>query len=681
MSNKRYKFCASCYNYVNSCDCLGNLSDHDHLTPFERPGKEPEDKEDHDDMKEEGEVWYFRAQIGVSLNEFGTLGVGAALRIPEMWTKVPPENPELYLSIPVERMDNFNAVNVAPFGKRPEMFTPKFPWEIQFFTTDGLIKNTKTDAQIAQELKDCLKKAVKKKLGRLARIALCHAAAAFKKTSQFFNPDAEAMYDAVDDFLPDNIEGYYALIPYVGYVAPDRLVENLEQQIIPGWGHLWIDQHLFDGNDPVNDSHSNYTLLSNVQGVQSFWNDNTTGGGEFNYEDYYGNVTDPNTQARMLTMPYVPPPVQPPSECDSRARSSCEPRPPSYPPDRPPYPPEDPVEPPFEPPETVGPEDPKIPPENDGEIFNLYEAPWTLVQLPIWELPGAVQGGEFDYRNYPHLDWGPTANQLFPPTDGVYKRDLILKTIPEQIGPKELKFRWYYLAETNANQVFNLLVDQQVDNAGNLVGAMKHVWTIDEIPSFRAITKLTRQYRLDVTVPTNTRRGNLIRYYTFKCVIDAPGAQQEFKLRPFSSWDPLIEPKVQRINESLIGAANGGDDFEYTFVETVTGPPAQGVEAVEFRSFRNPTAFLDVPRQFVIGAGSPPYGRPNFPVFFLGTGECNTQTSGSFIPTNPIWVHKNTNTGDGGLTPFHAADYVGNSRPKIGRKQGSDGSVWCNIYF
>jgi len=685
MSSKRFKFCASCFNYINSCDCLGNLSDHAHLTDFEVPGKQEED-DDHNDDK--GDVWYFRAQIGISLNEFGTLGVGAALRIPSMWTKVPPENPELYLSIPVERMDNFNPVNIAPPLRPVQMFTPQAPWEIEFFTVDSYNKQTKDDAQIAQELKDCLKKAAKKKAGKRIRVAICFASAGIKKGQQFFNPDAEALYDAVDDFLPENIEGYYGLIPYVSYVAPDRLVESLEQAIIPSWGHLWIEQHLIDGNDPVQDSSFDNLLINNVDGVDSFWTDNTQGGGDFNYQDYYGDITDPNTQARMLTMPHVPPPVPPvgPPRCTPWAIENgfCEDqKPPPY--DNPPITtkPKPPTSPPIPPPPPVTMQPPAEPPEwPDDPTEELFNAPWAIAQLPIWESQFAPINTPFDYRNYPHFSWGSPVQGLVP--DGTpYIAGLQLNVSdvnqPQTI-PMELRFNWYYMGEGNLKDYTFRFDVKQNDTFGSVPD---HTWTCIDYPLIAPKRKVGREYSVEFMVPRVAAReaDNLLSYVRFQILILPPGSvKQKFTCTPYNAWAPSIKPVAIYFAAGLspVGLFQGSqqdpndtpDREDVNPIYTILGPN----NTPTIRS-------LDNPWQWSFGDYGIVSPLPLFPTFLLGNGEMHIApypVSGS----DKEWVVKMVNTGDGGLTPVTVPEYKDYlSRLAFGSKRQSLGSYFGYIAY
>lgn len=527
----KYKFCASCFNYVDSCDCLGNLEDHQHINDFERPGK---DDDDPDDDNVVTDVWYFRAQIGPTLDQFGSIGLAGALAIPDMWTRDPPADPTKYLSIPVDRFPMPPVNRGGSVFGGVDMVAPKQPWEIPFFGLRNLPDfPQKTDAQIAEELRKCLKAAAKKKFKRI-KMAACTAKAAVQYAQSHSTYSYDDMIADVKAQFPSVVKGFYVAAPLVSQVVPPKLWKLADQAVVPGCGFQWIEMQLIDGSDPALSLDCTDKFSNAVDGVEDFWNDNQSGGGKTS--DIYGDLADPITQPRMLMMPFVPPPVKPPKIDD--------PLDPPVPYDPPPI-----VTPPTvtQPPSVVQPPvDPPITgtPYNERPNHPIFACMIQVSELGI-DFPLAIinnQAPPGDYRRLPFLSWGAAAGARPNNGDTMTNVPLYLKTTNRHQAGDFVLFRWYYITTTTPASKSVRFQCKLKRIAGDswmkviLQRKISGVYTNVFTGSSQG-TGAEMFLAFDVTVPAGTGHIECAWYFP-----DVNTQGLTWELFPTTSWDPDVLP-------------------------------------------------------------------------------------------------------------------------------------------
>jgi len=633
---KRQKFCASCFNYINSCDCLGNLDDHAHLTDFEVTGKDDDEPEESDD------VWYFRAEIGPTLLTVGNIGLMGLLSMKEMWTTDPPANPSLYLSIPKDRlpMSAVN-VNVGQYPSKPEYIAPQHPWEIPFFKLKIPTPKSKTDEEIDKDYKDCLDKAGKKKGAKFK----CLAKYLWEKAQQKLTVTEEDLKYAVSKAVDVSaIEGYYGAFVFAKPFVPPRLWNAANNSVVPGCGHGWIEQDLIDGGDPAKDLDCSGFLISNVPGAEEFWNDNQTGTNMPN--PYDGGVTTPFSQARMLTMPHVPPPVPrddvlPCSKLQYQ-QGKCEPPddppPPYLPPpiSKPPptviVPPEPPVDPPTEPPLSVIPDYSITPNAKFGmAIFQLEDK-----RRNTWYNSGTL--GFADDRCRPHLAWGSSA---VVPNDGttLNQQDQVQFRVPPSPVPNSGNtgpFEWGSYAifcmnhRPNPNQLFQI---ELIFDAGvPATGQFEFSWDNGVKKETKSGASLIFNYKKSVRAGIDCVRLRI----TPKHRISDANTIQDWKMNVYTNWDVNCKPIYRR------ASALSGD-----FQIADCGGPAITYDSGNGRMILTNTTGA---RQYASNVITKP------PQFGYGNGEF--VYSVNICPnTDNAQCHKCVNTGDGGLTPVMTSSY------------------------
>jgi len=675
--SRKYKFCASCYNYIDSCDCLGNLEDHEHLNDFEREGKDDMDEDDVDeDDKDDGPIYYFRFPVGVLLSQVGNIGTAAMLRIPGNWTTDPPADPTKYLSIPKSRfpMTPHNQGTILA----PKIKSPKNPWEIQFFKGD---LNTwlpeKTNAVIAKEWKDCAKRCK----WRPACHLRCAVAAGVKKAKAEFESSPEDIYVAFDKWLPEQPPGFQtALVMGAGLFVPERAWRRANNMIVPGCGFQWIEMHLIDGSDPAGDVDCSGKLSSNVEGVAGFWNDNQSG--SLDYSDYYGeNPTDPN-MSRSLMMPFVPPPVpKGPPRCTPWAirNGFC-----NDDDDQPPYkPPPITTKPPI-----VDPEDPDVPPPEDPivlppiedppelTIFDVTEAvsfPMCIAQVPFLNRTTWGLGGDYDARFYPHIKWGSPA-PLFETGDIVDQPVELFLTGNGKVGMQCPLRLWQLNAEPKILSRVWLEYTQMGTDGPVPVFTVKGPGIAGESKPFTG-----RSGSFSFSGPV--RAG----FDAFDIEIiqqhNNGGVAQFFDLNLITNWDVQCKPIFRRAiadswygfsPESVVPQFGGNDEIQYTAGGANIAPKAFG---------QNVT---NLPPMISFGGN---LIRVKPPPFMFGNGECYMCHADPRIANDRSEVVKMVNTGGGGITPIQSKFWMLNWwytnfnewYPSTMSSQGSQGSYSGSI--
>ncbi|ALE29694.1 hypothetical protein [Lake Sarah-associated circular virus-28] len=656
MASRKYKFCASCFNYCDSCDCLGNLEDHEHINTFERPGKGNDDDEEIDDEEEDdnrnkggGEVWYFRAQVDLTLMAGGNMLLGALMTMEEMWTDIPPDNPSLYLSIPKSRFP-MDPVNIGgSFPNKPEYIKPKYPWEIPYFQLSYPRPPEKSDAAIASQAKDCTKDCLKRFSFRPVRLGICTAKcaviAAGKKAFNEFNVSLEDIYLGVQKTINlDNLPLYIGLIPLIKKYTPPRLWNAADDSVVPGCGFQWVEMHLIDGSDPSSDFDCSGKLSSNVDGVDQFWSDNQNGGDTSEtLKDYYPDASDPTTDVRMMMMPHVPPPVPPvgPPRCTQWAldHGFCD-----KDDDPPPYipPPPTHVDPPIivDPPIVLPPTGtpPTVLPTYD--ITNNINFPMAVIQYNSktradWYNSGST--GYADDRQRPHLNWGAAAIPL--KTGDVIDRGVTLE-IPEN-NYEYVDCFFYYMAHRPIAGRVSMRLTYVSGPKPSGMGFKVH-WDNSVKPGD------TQTLRGDVTTfQFNKNMPAGISIHSFRLTplhVNPPGLQnkQEFKLEFFTAWDKDCKPVFTLARDIPWETPYGGPP-----------PVFNGIGVVDFIGNNNKDCIAahPIPLNPMVGGV-----RVKPPTFSWGNGECIICHNQD--PKLPgVAVHKMNNTGDGGITPINSQSY------------------------
>jgi len=646
---KRQKFCASCFNYINSCDCLGNLDDHAHLTDFETTGKDDDEPEESDD------VWYFRAEIGPTLLTVGNIGLMGLLSMKEMWTTDPPANPSLYLSIPKDRLP-MSAVNVNSniIGK-PQLIAPKTPWEIPFFELEYYKPQGKSDEQIEKERKDCEDDAEKK--GKSKR--KCFFKYLWNKAQQKLTVTEDDLKYAVSQAVDVSaIEGYYGAFVFAKPFVPPRLWNLANNSVVPGCGHGWIEQDLIDGGDPAKDLDCSGLLLSNVPGAEDFWKDNQNGTNGPN--PYDGGVTTPFSTARMLTMPHVPPPVprddQLPCSKLQYNQGKCEP--PDDPP--PPYIPPPITKPPTGPP-IVPPEPPIDPPIDTllpgwtitpNAVFNMAMVQVHDKTRSTWYNSGST--GFPDDRSRPHLAWGSpavpwTTGEVLNITDMQFRvPPAPLNGIGIYSGPYEWCTLRIFCANglANPNQLFQLKlvlksgsepitgnafeITWEGSNGIDLNGPSSKVFGNSVTSSFRKSVKAGIEFAMVRIRPLHKILPN--------------GSVQDWKIDSSTNWDIQAKPVFKRASDMVWDTSiNGG--------VTPTFDPANG-RMILSASNVHPTSIDGTFNYGIMRSDGIRVIGPN--MSFINGEVVVSHNIGAQPSIGVAQVHKGSNTGDGGLTPVQA---------------------------
>jgi len=686
----KYKFCASCFNYINSCDCLGNLEDHEHINDFERPGKDDDMEEDDN---EDSDVWYFRVPVGPTLDEFGNIGLGGLLSSPLMWTKEEPADPSMYLSIPVNRLP-FDKVNVGgKFPQPPQYIQPKNPWEIPFFKLRDVKIKEKTDEQLLKDLQECIKDCGKKKLGKRFCIAKCNVKYLYQKAQNELVVTMEDLFVAVQKVMPENPEGFYVFAPLAKRITPPRLWNFANQAIVPGCGFQWIEMHLIDGSDPAKDMDCNGKLSSNVDGVDDYWNDNSSGGGP-SYIDYYGQAGDLTSDARMLMMPFVPPPVPPvgPTRCTpwAIANGFCdeEERPPEYKPppwDKPPpttdppvviFPPDPPiVDPPVDPPVIVPPSEPPIFPL-DWEVKTNTYTPFGLFQV---KSDGDVPFTTNQFKLRPHLQWGATGGTLWPPDEAAWSPELKWKVPAENLGTDTsgtapgafFNCMWLNPGEVGDPVTLTFKFTFVSGNVGDTflwqfaspgTGGVNHTVAL--------VAGLLPQQFTHTTTCQN--RGPCAERIAVTRIAGAGGPSKlESRIQYFCPFDPKVRPVFRRYGTH-------GFRQQLPPLSGDTWPPvldSLGILLWSSSTNRDVRSITDYTVTF------------GLPAYLLWNGEHSNEFSqfgGTSSATTGV-ITKSVNTGDGGVTPYWSHLMAFGTPNASGfcahaRYPGSNGSMTGIIY-
>lgn len=646
----RRAFCASCFNFIDSCDCLGNLEDHEHLNDFEREGKlEEDDDEDgnrgNDDDKVDGAVYYFRFQVGPTLDQIGKIGLGALLSMKEMWTTDPPDNPSLYMSIPKSRfpMDKVN-IN-GQFPNKPIYVNPQHPWELQYFTLDNIpFEPEKTDAQIAKELKDCLKDAVKKKglVRKGLAVIACNANALSDKAGAESQVSFEDLITGFKKTLPEIPPGvYYATLPVIASYTPPRLWKIANNAIVPGCAFHWIEMHLIDGSYPARDFDCSQKFASNVAGVDTYWDNNELGSSGPSYEDFYGREPTSSNQSRSLMLPYVPPPVEPPGQCPQWMAEAglCRDDPP------PPYEPPPVTKPPpgvVIPPEeiVIPPEEPPLTPLTDSEITKNINYPLALVQISNKQRVGATGAltwynsgttGFPDDRSRPHLSWGAAAT---PYATGDFVDKPVKLVVPERTY-EFLTCFYFHMAHRAGTDTVYLKLTYNNGTRPNGMG-FKVYW--DEDP-LNEVSKNGNSVTFSHT--RSFAAGFDIGVVQITPLHYNATAGQEFDVEYITAWDQRIRPIFTRAQSLSWSQPNGGPAPTFTGDGTIT--------------YQDPANAAIGPRVTITQGARVDGFRVQAPCFSWGAGECVISATNAFGDSAAI--HKMSNTGDGGITPVVSYGY------------------------
>lgn len=179
-------FCASCWNFCHSCDCLAY---HDQLEDQPIPVSTSEDSEK---RKINDGDWYFMIPFKPAVEEVGLIGMKLLLETPQLWTQTPPLSlPTSHLLvIPKEDLHLLSAIGYK--GGRY-----KHPTELDFITFDPPEKlQWKT---IAEAATSCLRRR-KTKVGAIACVLAKQAELAFY---QFTDELPQKIWDMVAEIEAD----------------------------------------------------------------------------------------------------------------------------------------------------------------------------------------------------------------------------------------------------------------------------------------------------------------------------------------------------------------------------------------------------------------------------------------------------------------------------------------------
>lgn len=253
------KYCASCYNYIDFCDCLGNFGEYEHLVDFSVSGREKEEQPTDN-------TWYFLGPINLLLEHTGELGLWAALKHPKLWTKNPPLDHLERLSIPQSRLDEmaeqryksyhdpnqFNTPAETFFDLTPGKLQKPNPWNLDFF--DPSIRDKPPIESLKDVRDDIIEKCKKKKtrVGAMACIAIQFAKAGISDALVKFLEDP-----VLPEFIPwveiDGINPIW-IIPFAASYGTWVGKFIKKWNISPGPHFNWLDQHIIDGTDPNENS-------------------------------------------------------------------------------------------------------------------------------------------------------------------------------------------------------------------------------------------------------------------------------------------------------------------------------------------------------------------------------------------------------------------------------------------
>lgn len=239
ISHKRNQsiFCYGCWNYLDACDCPAECE-----LNFEQWDDNPVSYDD--DSKQnnvESDVWYFY----FDLNKIGELGggggftwiAGSLLQLPQLWSKIPPQDPSSMLSIPV------NAIQGNP-------------WDLDFVHLKPMPEKPPAGPVLAEAAAKCMKK--KTKVGKLACMAIQLAKGAF---DEYFPTEIQELEPIYMD-IPPYIYGGVAL-PFIPIENLDEINRLIESSVENGDDFPWIDYYMHHNNeDPPESAFTNTKNLT-----------------------------------------------------------------------------------------------------------------------------------------------------------------------------------------------------------------------------------------------------------------------------------------------------------------------------------------------------------------------------------------------------------------------------------
>lgn len=232
-------FCARCFNYVDFCDCINYEYDlettNDKVIPPPPEEKEPE----------VGTVWYTRfpvVQTALGLESAGAdkFGMSLLLSMENMWTlEPPPGDPNLYLSVPVNRLPLNQTMDTMTAGS---FYKYLQPWQLNYTNYKGLpIEDMKS---WAAALMRCNAKKIGSK-GCKFKETIKHFLGSFQVDEIPVPPDLTEKLKTINTFVEPEI-----VVGIIASFFPKEVLQLLNDQTHTAIDWDWIHRHLMATVDP-----------------------------------------------------------------------------------------------------------------------------------------------------------------------------------------------------------------------------------------------------------------------------------------------------------------------------------------------------------------------------------------------------------------------------------------------